>query len=538
MAGASFVPYVVSLLLSFSAATIRRDLFPLSIIHINDFHARFEETNYVGTVCNRDAGHICIGGYARTVAAVKHLLRTRKNPLYLNAGDNFQGTLWYNMYRWNVTSALLNMLPADAMTLGNHEFDDGVAGIVPFLEAINSPVVLCNVDAIEEPEFVKYEKSIVIERSGRRIGIIGVIQQKTSAISNAGKLRFLDEVSSVRAEAQVLKERGIDIIVVLSHCGVEVDKVIAVDGGDNIDIIVGGHSHSFLYSGENPGIPGTVQGSYPTVVVQAGGHRVLIVQAAAYTKLVGDIVLYFDEQGIIQRWEGNPYYLGPNVVPDPEVNEALLPWKLAVDQLGSRIVGTTLTDLPRLGCNYSECALGNLISDAYVDSCIYMAETGHWTYASIGLANSKGIRVGLAKGDLSYKSLIEVIPYENTIDIIELRGVHLLQVLEYSLSSSNIQISGLRVVYNITEPPGNRVKSVQVRCQDCSLLRYYPLHTFKYYRVAVNSHMATGGGGFTMFEEFGRNKVVGEVDINALVRFVQKRSPLRYELEGRIIVLN
>lgn len=140
--------------------------------------------------------------------------------------------------------------------------------------------------------------------------------------------------------------------------------------------------------------------------------------------------------------------------------------------------------------------------------------------------------------DLSYKSLIEVIPFENTIDIVELRGDHLLRVLEHGASNSNIQISGLRVVYNMTEPRGNRVKSVNVRCYDCLVPRYDPLDAFRYYRVAANSHMTGGGGGLTMFEEFGRNKVVGEVDINALERYVRKRSPLLYGLEGRVTVVN
>lgn len=239
---------------------------------------------------------------------------------------------------------------------------------------------------------------MIIERAGRKIGIIGVILRSTSSISNSGKLRFLDEPASVKEEAQKLKDDGVDIIIVLSHCGVDVDKKIAANGGENIDIIVGGHSHSFLYSGNNPGIPGTVHGAYPTIVNQTGGHRVLIVQASAYTKLVGDIVVYFDDQGIIQRWEGNPFYLGPEVEKDSDVDDALKPWKIAVDELGNRVIGTTLTDLPQTGCNYRECALGNLIADSYVDSCTYLAETGHWTYAAIGLTNTGGIRMSLFKG--------------------------------------------------------------------------------------------------------------------------------------------
>lgn len=92
-----------------------QELFPVSIIHLNDMHARFDETNMFSNTCKPDDD--CIGGYARVITKVKELLVTKadKNPIYLNVADNYQGTLWYNIYRWNVTSYFLNLLPADAM---------------------------------------------------------------------------------------------------------------------------------------------------------------------------------------------------------------------------------------------------------------------------------------------------------------------------------------------------------------------------------------------------------------------------------------
>jgi len=92
-----------------------QELFPVSIIHFNDMHARFDETNMFSNTCK--ASDECIGGYARVVTKVKELLASKAalNPIYLNAADNYQGTLWYNIFRWNVTSYFLNLLPADAM---------------------------------------------------------------------------------------------------------------------------------------------------------------------------------------------------------------------------------------------------------------------------------------------------------------------------------------------------------------------------------------------------------------------------------------
>lgn len=88
-------------------------LFPLSIIHINDIHAKFEQINLNANTC-RDVNN-CVGGYARVVTMIRQLKRKQPNPLYLNAGDNFQGTLWYTLFRWNVTQYLLNLEPADVM---------------------------------------------------------------------------------------------------------------------------------------------------------------------------------------------------------------------------------------------------------------------------------------------------------------------------------------------------------------------------------------------------------------------------------------
>ncbi|XP_055612494.1 apyrase-like [Uranotaenia lowii] len=535
------------LLLAGVAVSGQGNLYELSIIHINDFHARFEEVNTASTSCNRAAGDVCVGGYARTVTVVKDLLTKRTNPLYLNAGDNFQGTLWYNIHRWNATVEFLNMLPADAMTIGNHEFDHGVEGVVPFLNNINSPVLLVNVDNSKEPEFKKFQKSMIIERNGRKIGIIGVILKTTDNIANTGDLRFADETQTVRAEAEALKEQGANIIIVLSHCGLDVDEIIAAGAGPDIDIIVGGHSHTFLYTGDHPSIPGVAQGEYPTIVTQPGnGHKVLIVQAAAYTKFVGDIRLFFDDAGIIQRWEGNPVYLGHDVVPDPDIVQALIPWKEAVDIQGNRRIGNSTVDLLKSNCNYGECNLGSFIADSMVAAFIPAAEPGHWTYAAVAVVAVGGIRVSMFKGDLNFKNLIEVLPFENSLVCVDLRGDQLLAVLEYSVEKSwdvdkfnganMLQVAGLRVEYNVTNPIGNRVTAVHVRCYDCQVPRYDDLKPLKFYRVVTNSFIAGGGDGFEVFPRFGRNKRIGPVDVQAFEDYIASKSPIIQGIEGRIKV--
>lgn len=123
----------------------------------------------------------------------------------------------------------------------------------------------------------------------------------------------MDEVKTVRTEAAALTAHGVDIIIVLSHCGLERDLEVAKDAGPDVDIIVGGHSHSFMYTGSHP--PGTkpAQALYPSVVKQSNGHQVLVVQASAYAQYVGDLVVWFDDHGEVSSWKGNPVFLNKSI---------------------------------------------------------------------------------------------------------------------------------------------------------------------------------------------------------------------------------
>lgn len=117
----------------------------------------------------------------------------------------------------------------------------------------------------------------------------------------------------MRKEAANLKKQGIDIIIVLSHCGLDVDLVIAEKGGPDISVIVGGHTHSFMYTGpESPG-PDVPVSEYPAVVNNTAGHEVLVVQASALSKYVGDLTVWFDADGKAKSWSGDPIFLGTGV---------------------------------------------------------------------------------------------------------------------------------------------------------------------------------------------------------------------------------
>lgn len=524
--------------------TSGRELFQLSIIHINDFHARFEETNEWSTPCREDQK--CIGGFARMKTVVDRLKLKRKNSIFLNAGDNFQGTFWYNLLRYNVTSHFLNLLPADAITLGNHEFAHRVGGLVPFLRMLESPVVIANIDNRHEPSLQGlYERSTVIERSGRKIGIIGVILRETNQIANTDNVRFIDEVSAIRDESTDLRRKGVNIIIVLSHCGLARDRQIALEAGDFVDVIVGGHSHDFLYTSIDENSPGPDRpvGTYPIVVTPRSGNdrRVLIVQASSFTKYVGDLTVYFNSDGHVKYYDGNPIFLSNDVEKDPDIERELIPWRDEVNRLGQRIVGYSTDDLMNDGCRHGECSLGSFTADAYVyETQLEFPELA--VFASI--IQAAGIRDSLERGNITYGDIVAFIPFENTLDILQLRGDVLIDVFEHSVSRSFdesefiginfLQVSGFRLTFNTSEPVGQRVQTIQIGVN--KLGGFENINPHELYTVIVPSFIASGGDGFTMIKTQRRNHRVGLLDIDIVEKFIARTSPISFKADGRIVM--
>lgn len=517
--------------------------YELNILHYNDFHARFLETSPWGTVCNPEAAP-CIGGFARLTTAVRDGLEREPHSLVLNAGDSFQGTIWYNILRWNVTQDFMNMFHHDAHVLGNHEFDNGIEGVVPYLQHLEAPMVTANIIDDDEPTIQGlYQPSIIVEKNGRRIGIIGVIIASTNILASTGRLRFTDEVEVVRQEAEKLHEQGIDIIVVLSHCGIEIDREIALHGGPYIDIIVGGHSHTLLYNEDPPENSAFVpQGPYP-VVVEQETRQVLIVQAAAHTQYLGEIKLFFDDAGNLLDWEGNPHYLGNEVAQAPDVLEKIAYYLPQVDDLARQEVGSSMVHLDS-SCACGECNLGSFICDAFMHAALPLAKEGNWNYAHFCVINQGGIRVDIEPGRITFEAMLLSTPFENNVEVFQLRGDHIMEMLEFSVANDPyngarmLQVSGLHAVFDGSKPVGSRVITATVRCIDCSVPIYEPLRLDKNYTIISQSFLGDGGDGFSMISENRFDVEVIGVDYDVLQDYIRHQSPIFKDVDGRVEISN
>ncbi|XP_049879454.1 apyrase-like [Pectinophora gossypiella] len=514
-------------------------LFKLDIIHYNDFHARFEETSVATPTC-RFNNNSCLGGLPRLVYEIHTLLKEKPDALLLNAGDSFQGTYWYTLLKWNITSQFMNLLPHDAHAIGNHEFDDGPEGLAPYLSHLLAPVVAANMDVSREPVLQGlFQPHVVVERKGRKIGIIGLITQDTKKLSSPGNVEFTDPGEATKREAELLTQKGVDIIILLSHCGLDIDKQLARDYGQYIDVIIGGHTHSLLWNGPSPSNE-TVAGPYPIFIENADSKKqVMIVQASAFTKYMGNLSLYFDFRGHYVKYEGGPIFLDRSIPEDEEIKAKLAPYAQRVHEAENVPVGEITSTLTSDDCVYGECALGDMLVDAFND---LGKATIQSTKAFLSFIQRGNIKSTLLEGTITKGEIFELLPYNDRIETFELQGKYVLDALERSVKGAwdyhpfkgpwVLQVSGLQVTYNISQPEGSRVTSVLIQHEPDK--QPQPFHMDTLYQVTAPAYLADGGDGFTMFKEGKHNVQVIGRDQSCVEAYIKKHSPLNVTTDGRI----
>uniref|UniRef100_A0A8D8CDA0 Apyrase n=2 Tax=Culex pipiens TaxID=7175 RepID=A0A8D8CDA0_CULPI len=525
----------------------------LIILHNNDMHARFEQIGAYGNECQPAdvASNRCYGGFARVAHKVREYRAKEANGglpvLYLNAGDTYTGTPWFAVYKDNITASFLNLLKPDAISLGNHEFDLGVEGLVPFLNEVDFPVLAANLDLSKTPSMQSTKSlrhSTVFTKGGVKIGIIGYLTPETKQLTQVNTVEYLDEIEAINKEASALKSQGVNILIALGHSGLERDRQIAA-GCPDIDIVIGGHSHTFLYSGTVPDDVDRAEGPYPVMVRNSAGKDVPVVQAYAYTKYLGYMKVDFDQAGNLLSFDGSPILLNGAVDRDSDVLELLDVYRPGILEL-DEVIGQTRVLLDSSRCRFEECNIGNMITDAMVMTYTMSREQTNefWTDAAIAFIQGGGIRASIdvtEGGNITKKDLKTVLPFGNAMILAEVTGETIRLMLEHSVSRYDgrtgygefLQIAGVHVVYDLSKPPGHRVTSIEVRCARCSIPSFSPLYDYDRYKIILNQFLWDGGDGFTMFS--GRNFEAltwGEYEMT--VEYLSRFSPVYPAVEWRV----
>ncbi|XP_060770017.1 5'-nucleotidase isoform X2 [Neoarius graeffei] len=425
----------------------------LTLLHTNDVHARVEETSKDSGKCTKGS---CFAGVARRFTKIKEIRQSEKNVLLLDAGDQFQGTVWFNYYKGKEAAHFMNKLGYDAMALGNHEFDNGVDGLKPFLQSVNCTVLSANIKATEPVASQisgYYLPSKIFTVGSEKIGIVGYTSRETPALSLPGPyLRFEEEVAVLEHEVNKLTTLGINKIIALGHSGFEMDIEIARKVRD-VDVVIGGHTNTFLFTGTPPSseVPA---GPYPFMVRSDDGHQVPVVQAYAFGKYLGNLKVTFDAAGNVLKAVGNPILLDSKIAEDLGIKADVESWKVNLSNYSSQFVGKTLVYLNGTfaECRFRECNMGNLICDAMVHHYIKYADELQWNHVSACILNGGGIRSPIDErsrnGSITMEDVISVLPFGGTFDLVQLKGSTLLQAFEHSVhryggsTGEFLQVSG------------------------------------------------------------------------------------------------
>jgi len=506
--------------------------YELNILHINDLHSRIEAINKYDSTCSAEEAskNECFGGIAR----VKTAIDTRRgelgdaNVLVLDAGDQFQGSLFYSMFKSGPIADFMNGIRFDAMAIGNHEFDDGPEELLKFIDATEFPIISGNTIAAEgSPVAGKFEPYIIKEMGGERVAVVSVLATDTDETSSPGEqVRFEDEIEYLNKAVTDLQGQGINKIVLLSHVGYERDKQIAA-AVDGIDVIVGGHSHTLLSSTDEK-----AAGPYPTLVKNPGGTDVPIVQAYAYSKYLGDLKVVFDDNGVVTSAEGAPQLLDSSVVPDSGFAAKVEELGKPLEELKQKVVGSSEDTIvgDRDVCRVEECSMGNLVADAQLDR---VKDQG----ITISIANSGGLRASIDAGDVTMGEVLTVLPFQNTIATFQLKGSDLAAALENGVGQIEEvagrfpQVAGMKYSFDKSKAPGDRITDIQVKEGE----GFVPLDPEKTYGVVTNNYVRGGGDGYKIFATSAVNPYdFGPNLEQAVADYLSANNPYKPYTDGRV----
>lgn len=506
----------------------------LHILHFNDFHSRIESISRFNSTCSAgdEAEGKCYGGAARLytyVTETRAALQAAGHPvLVLDAGDASQGSLFYTTYGGRVEAELLERIGVDAMAVGNHEFDLGPEGLAVFLDTVSFPIISGNTDFSQNNLLAgRVAPYTVVETGGLRVGIVSALETDTVDTSSPGPtISFGNEVESLRASVAELQAQGITTIVAVNHIGYVNDRLVAAEV-PGLAAVIGGHSHTYL-SASNP----SRQGPYPTWVDAADGSIVPVVQAGAYGRYVGHLVLDLDDDGRLIYATGDTVELNASITPDPAILEWIASLAGPIDELRARPVAEASAAIEgdRAVCRQMECSMGNLVADAMLAR---VASQG----VTIAIQNGGGLRASIDAGTITMGEVLAVLPFQNTLSTFQLTGAHVVAALENGVSQLEenagrfAQVAGLKYTFDPALPAGSRVSDVMVQAGS-DWVAIDPAAT---YGVVSNDFLRAGGDGFRMF----RNNAINPYDFgpdlaDVLADYLQANQPYTPYNDGRI----
>jgi 5'-nucleotidase / UDP-sugar diphosphatase len=471
----------------------------LVILHVNDFHGR------VFPYVDKNVDPVAPSGGAAYLAAMVADQRERNSDgvILLSAGDMFQGTPVSNIFRGKPVVEMMNRLRFDAMTLGNHEFDWGRAVLADIVSQASFPFVSANVKDGQGRSLEGTRPYVIVERKGLKVAIIGLSTPETAYTTkpdNVTGLTFLDPVTVLPQLISEVKGKGVQLVVLLTHLGLDEDKKVAA-AVQGIDVIVGGHTHTVA---TNPVVVGK------SIVTQAGYNGLYLGALELTVDEKSGAIIKATEKGELLRVSAAPHARF-----DGEMKKMADAYGLAVKTKFEQVVAETT--VPLLRRFDGESVSGDVITDAM------KAASG----ATIAFQNSGGIRADIPAGKITMEQIYTVLPFDNEVIAMDLQGADIIALLERAVKQDKgvLQASGVKVVY-LKGPKGFQVDEVTVDGR--------PIDPTKPYRIATNDFLSSAGDDFREFLK-GRNIVHKGVLRDVFADYVRTNSPVSAPPGGRIV---
>lgn len=269
----------------------QEDLLRLTIVHTNDMHSQIEAFPIGHKKYPR------MGGMAKRASMINTIRNESSNVLVLDSGDIFQGTPYFNLFGGEVELKLMSEMGYDCATMGNHDFDNGLDGFDKMLPNANFPFVTSNYDFSDTVLYRKTKQYEIFRRGSLKIGIFGIGIKLNGLVSKElyGNTIHLDEIETANSTAKILVDRGCDFVICLSHIGYHYDnnKICDLDLAKktcNIDLILGGHTHTFL--------------NEPKALINSVNEAVLVNQVGWAGLVLGKLDFFF-EKSSKRKWNKN-----------------------------------------------------------------------------------------------------------------------------------------------------------------------------------------------------------------------------------------
>lgn len=505
------------------------------VFHTSDIHGHIEARPIQNSTATPKP---LVGGFAILKNCIDQVKKLPENKntrlLYFDSGDLFQGTPVVNRTKGKVMIDLMNAVGLSATTIGNHDFDYSYENLIAQFHKANFPIICCNVFDRKTgriPKIITPYK--IFTFNGKRLGLIGIDTPNTPSMSIAKNVKnviFKNPVPILKKIIKKMKLAKVDFILLLSHLGFDQDLLLAEKVRD-INLILGGHSHT-----------------YKSRITYAGPDNTAIIHSGAYLAHTSEITIELNDNMPPSIELNSIELLKSKYGENPKIKRIEESYLNEIKKEMDKVIGHNKVTLHRGVCG-GDSNLGSIISDA-------MREASNSDFAFI---NFGGIRESMYKGDVTVGDIFKIQPFDNTIDVLTMKGKDLINLVELSLSNPFTEMqpddksfaldhfqlkaeglmrvvgpkcgylypSNLIVKFDPKKPAMERIISIT----DSKGNKIIP---YKEYTVAFNDFMANGGDGYQILKSYPKKQTYVLVR-DALMKKVISTNGIQEKPEVRMI---